>query len=70
MQVAARERGGQLTLAGLGLAILIVPVAAFGGLWHPLYRASEVISFLALGLFFVGTLAWNFKVPHAVRRRR
>jgi len=58
MQVAEHERWGYLTIVGMVLVVLAVPVACFSGLWHALAPASGVIGLLGIALFFVGTWEW------------
>lgn len=59
-EIAAKDFGGRISLLGV---FVVLPgsllLAAFGGLWHPLYPTALVLACLSLVFIAIGYVTWG-----------
>jgi hypothetical protein len=59
-EIAAMDFGGRISLLGaLVLPTLALLLAAFGGVWHPLYPVGLVLACLSPLCIVVGYVTWG-----------
>ena len=59
-EIATKDFGGRISLVGaLVLPTLALLLAAFGGLWHPLYPAALSLACLSFVFITIGYVTWG-----------